>query len=192
MQSWTWTVCGAVALLLGGCSKQADQPAGSGPAAAPARQPEEQASSADEAEVPAGKEAGQAEAAAETAEAAARAARVMGTGADEAPACMKKLFVHIKEITRLTRENLDDCVKAAEVVRAYVDKHQEEMDALSRQAREAAEKMSDAEKIKYGMQVQALFASEMKEILQVQMQFAQKCSEQAKVIGGALSKLEMK
>lgn len=182
MRAWMLTLVAVCALLQGGCSKQEEAPAGQ-PAAGE--------------EPTAGQATGALEEAAEpgddTAEmAAAKAARAMGTSADEAPVYIKKLFTHIKEITRLTRENLDDCAKAAEVVGAYVDQHQEEMDALSKQAREAAEKMTDTEKMKYAMQVQALFASEMRELYSVQMQFARKCSQQAQEIGRTLSKLKMK
>jgi FtsZ-interacting cell division protein ZipA len=124
----------------------------------------------------------------------AEVAAAMAKGVDtaDAPDYLKKMVDHLNQINKLTKENLGDCIKAADIIGKYVEANKVEMEKLSKSMETAADKLSDAEKLKMAQQLMALMAPTITETQQVMTEFAQKCPTQATAVGKAMSALKSK
>jgi hypothetical protein len=164
-----------LSLVLSGCEKKKDEapeaPKATEPAAAPA-----------EAAKPAVAEGDVAEAA----KAATEAAKAMGAG--DAPEVMKKMAEHMKGINTAIKENMADCKKAAAEADKYIKANQADFEAFQKYA----DGVPDAEKAKMALQFQALIAPLMQDYMATQMQFAQKCANEAKALAEMMKKMKTK
>jgi FtsZ-interacting cell division protein ZipA len=120
------------------------------------------------------------------------AAMAKGVDTTDAPDYLKKMVVHLNQINKLTKENLGDCVKAADIVAKYIEANKVEMEKLSKTMETAADKLSDAEKLKMAQQLMALMAPTINETQKVMTEFAQKCPTQAAAVGQSMSALKAK
>ncbi|MBW1808139.1 MAG: hypothetical protein JRJ19_05420 [Deltaproteobacteria bacterium] len=120
------------------------------------------------------------------------AAMAKGVDTSDAPDYLKKMVDHLNQINKLTKENLGDCVKAAEIVGKYIEANKEEMEKLSKTMETVANKLSDADKLKMAQQLMALMAPTINETQKVMTDFAQKCPTQATAVGQAMSALKSK
>jgi hypothetical protein len=150
----------------------------------------EPAAAAEEAAVP--EEVKTPEEAVEAGEEAAKALAAATEGVDtaDAPEYLKKIARHMKGISQVLKDNQDDCAKAVAALNQYLKENQADIDAMNQAAREAQDKLSDAEKMKIAQQAAALMAPVMQEYAGVQAAFAQKCPKELSKIAGALRGLQ--
>ncbi len=131
----------------------------------------------------------------EAVEAGEKAAKVLaavseGVDTADAPEYLKKIARHMKGISQVLKDNQDDCAKAVVALNQYLKDNQADIDAMNQAAREAQDKLSDAEKMKIAQQAAALMAPVMQEYTGVQAAFAQKCPKELSKIAGALKGLQ--
>jgi len=175
-----------VLVALAGCDKKQEQTEAAKATETAAAAAETAAKTAEAAAATAEAAAETAEAATEAANAATAAAAAMGAG--EAPEVMKKMAEHIKGITAAIKDNMADCKKAAEAADKYVTDNKADFDAFKKYA----DSIPDAEKAKMALQFQALVTPLIQEYVAVQMQFAQKCANEAKALAEIMKKMKTK
>lgn len=160
----------AVSLAWSGCSKESEEVAKPAEAAAPSAEvktPEEA--------VKAGEEA-----------AKVMAAATEGVDTADAPEYLKKIAQHMKGISKVLKDNMDDCAKCVVALGKYMEDNRADIDAMNKAAREAQDKMSDMDKMKIAQQAAALMGPVMQEFGGVQAAFAQKCPKELANIAGVL------
>jgi len=110
----------------------------------------------------------------------------------DAPDYLKKMVVHITSLNKLTRENLTDCGKAESQISKYVETNKGELETMAKAADEAKKKASEPDKMKWVQQAMALMSPIMADTMKIQMEFTQKCPQQAKNINEVMSKYSVK
>ncbi len=115
-----------------------------------------------------------------------------GGNADDAPEYMKEMVGHLKEINTLTKDNMDDCEKAGELLQAYVKDNEAKLQELSKQADADKKDMSPEEKQKMAQSAMALIGPLMQDMMKTQMQFAKKCPNEATALQNAMQSMKMK
>jgi predicted phage tail protein len=164
----------AVSLTSSGCKQEAEEtskPAEVAAASAEVKTPEDA--------VKAGEEA-----------AKIMAAATEGVDTADAPEYLKKIAQHMKGISKVLKDNMDDCAKGVAALNKYLEDNRADIDAMSKTAREAQDKMSDMDKMKIAQQAAALMGPVMQEYGGVQAAFAQKCPKELANIAGALRGLQ--
>jgi len=164
----------AVSLVWSGCKQEAEETTKPAEAAAPSAEvktPEDA--------VKAGEEA-----------AKVMAAATKGVDTADAPEYLKKIAQHMKGISKVLKENIDDCAKGVVALNKYLEDNRADIDAMSKTAREAQDKMSDMDKMKIAQQAAALMGPVMQEFGGVQAAFAQKCPKELADIATAMRKLQ--
>ncbi len=116
-------------------------------------------------------------------------AAVAGTE-EEVPQYVTDTVEHIKEINKLVKENIEDCSKAVEQIRGYLDKNQEHIINFQNAAMEAQAGMSPEQQSKLTKQMTRLMTPLMQETAKVQMEFTQKCQDEAKQISELMNKVQ--
>jgi hypothetical protein len=112
--------------------------------------------------------------------------------ADDAPKYLKDMVGHLKQINKLTKDNLSDCTAAATAVEKYVKDNEGNLKALKTQADEAQKTMKPEDQAKMAGAAMALIGPVMQDMMKVQMEFAQKCPKESKDLNKSLSALKMK
>ena len=110
----------------------------------------------------------------------------------DAPDYLKKMVVHITSLNKLTKENLADCGKAESQITKYVETNKAELETMAKAADEAKKKASEQDKMKWVQQAMALMSPIMADTMKLQMEFTQKCPQQAKSINEVMSKYSVK
>ncbi len=110
----------------------------------------------------------------------------------DAPDYLKKMVVHITALNKLTRENMADCPKAESQITKYVEGNKVELETMAKAADEAKKKASEQDKMKWVQQAMALMSPIMADTMKIQMEFTQKCPQQAKNINEVMSKYSVK
>jgi hypothetical protein len=118
------------------------------------------------------------------------AAATEGVDTADAPEYLKKIAQHMKGISAVLKENMDDCAKGVAALNKYMEDNRADIDAMNKAAREAQDKLSDMEKMKIAQQVAALMGPVMQEYGGVQAAFAQKCPKELSNIAGVLRGLQ--
>ena len=115
-----------------------------------------------------------------------------GGNAEDAPEYMKAMVGHLEKINEITKDNMDDCKKAGELLQAYVKDNEAKLQELSEQAEEHKKSMSPEEKQKMAQSAMALIGPLMQDMMKTQMQFAKKCPNEATALQTAMQSMKMK
>ncbi len=115
-----------------------------------------------------------------------------GGNAEDAPEYMKAMVGHLEKINEITKDNMDDCKKAGELLQAYVKDNEAKLQELSEQAEEHKKSMSPEEKQKMAQSAMALIGPLMQDMMKTQMQFAKKCPDEATALQTAMQSMKMK
>lgn len=113
-----------------------------------------------------------------------------GVDTADAPGYLKKIAQHMKGISAVLKENMDDCAKGVAALNKYLEDNRADIDAMNQAAREAQDRLSDMEKMKIAQQAAALISPVMQEYAGVQAAFAQKCPRELANIAGVLRGLQ--
>jgi hypothetical protein len=169
-----------IGLALTGCKKKEPPPEAAKPQEMARTEPTQPAAGAPSAE----------QQAQNAAKAMAEASKNVDTS--DAPEYLKKMVVHITALNKLTRENMTDCGKAESQITKYVEGNKGELETMAKAADEAKKKASEQDKMKWVQQAMALMSPIMSDTMKIQMEFTQKCPQQAKNINEVMSKYSVK
>jgi len=96
----------------------------------------------------------------------------------DAPGYLREIVGHIKNLNRLTSENLPHCKKVLSAVEAYVAENGARMRSAAKRAERVEKGMTKVEKRKLSAQAMSLMKPVMQETMRVQKVFARKCPEE--------------
>lgn len=100
----------------------------------------------------------------------------------DAPDYAKKMVEHLKNVTRIFKENADNCDKAVAALKKYVQDNKADIKALRKTGDQAQAKMSNEQKSILSTQTILLMGPIAKDLVMAQAQFVTNCREQAEEI----------
>lgn len=105
---------------------------------------------------------------------------------EDAPDYVKKMVEHMKNVTKIFKENVDDCDKTAAALKKYVQDNKADLEAIRKQGDEAQAKMDEEQKSKLSTQTILLLGPIAKDLAFAQARFVKNCRDQAEDIAKAM------